>query len=65
MSNAYENLRKHLGLAIRQLKEIKDQKKKIDIEELCSLENQGTILREVSNNSTRAAAITVDSCSEG
>ena len=44
MSTAYENLKKHLELAIRQLKEIKDQKKKFDQAELESLEGQLTDL---------------------
>ena len=42
MSTAYENLKKHLQLAIRQLKEIKQEKKKFDVEELCYLEAQVT-----------------------
>ena len=44
MSTAYENLKKHLELAVRQLKEIKDQKKKFDVEELIGLESQITDL---------------------
>ena len=40
MSTAYENLKKHLELAIRQLKEIKETKKKFDVEELIGLESQ-------------------------
>ena len=44
MSTAYENLKKHLELAIRQLKEIKENKKKFDVEELISLESQLTDL---------------------
>ena len=44
MSTAYNNLKKHLELAIRQLKEIKKTKKKFDVEELCSLESQVTDL---------------------
>ena len=36
MSTAYENLKKHLELAVRQLKEIKDQKKKFDVGWRCS-----------------------------
>ena len=42
MSTAYENLKKHLELAIRQLKEIKETKKKFDVEELIGLESQLT-----------------------
>ena len=41
-STAYENLKKHLQLAIRQLKEIREQKKKYDQEELFDLEIQIT-----------------------
>lgn len=44
LSTAYENLEKHVQLAMRQLKEIKDQKKKFDAEELISLESQITDL---------------------
>ena len=44
MSTAYENLKKHLELAIRQLEEIKETKKKFDLEELCSLESHVTDL---------------------
>ena len=44
MSTAYENLKKHLELAIRQLKEIKETKKKFDVEELVGLESQLTDL---------------------
>ena len=44
MSTAYENLKKHLKLAIRQLKEIKETKKKFDEEELIELESQLTDL---------------------
>ena len=44
MSTAYENLKKHLELAIRQLKEIKESKKKFDIEELLVLETRFTDL---------------------
>ena len=43
-STAYENLKKHLELAIRQLKEIKESKKKFDIEELLVLETRFTDL---------------------
>ena len=39
MSTAYENLKKHLGLAVRQLEDIKTQKKNFDVE-LCALEAQ-------------------------
>ena len=38
MTTADENLKKHLELAIRQLEEIKQQKKKFDQEELFRLE---------------------------
>ena len=44
MSIAYENLKKHMELAIRQSKEIKESKKKFDVEELCALESQVTDL---------------------
>ena len=44
MSTAYENLKKHLELAVRQLKEIKDQNKKFDEEEFIELESQLTDL---------------------
>ena len=44
MSTAYENLKKHLQLAIRQLKETKETKKKFDEEELIELESQLTDL---------------------
>ena len=44
MSTAYENLKKHLELAISQFKEIKESKKKFDIEELLVLETQFTDL---------------------
>ena len=37
MSTAYENLRKHLLLAIRQLQEIKSKDKPVDETELCNL----------------------------
>ena len=43
MSITYKNLKKHLELAIRQLKEIQ-QDKKFDVEELCALEAQVTDL---------------------
>ena len=36
MSTAYENLKQHLKSAIRQLKEIKKEKKEFDLEELCT-----------------------------
>ena len=42
VSTAYENLEKHLQLAIRQLKEIREQKKKLDQEKLFDLEIQIT-----------------------
>ena len=44
MATAFENLKKHLELAIRQLKEIKQKKKKFDIDELVSLESQISLL---------------------
>ena len=44
MSTAYENLKKRLQLAVRQLKEIKQEKKKFDVEEQCALEAQVTDL---------------------
>ena len=44
MATAYENLRKHLQLAIRQLKEIKQSQKRFEVEEICSLENDLTDL---------------------
>ena len=48
MSTAYENLKKHrcryLEPALRQLKDIKDQKNKFDVEELIGLESQITDL---------------------
>ena len=44
MSTAYENLKKHLELALRQLREIKVQKKQFDAEELLRLETQLTDL---------------------
>ena len=45
LCNEYsENLQKHLELAIRQLKEIKETKKKFDVEELIVLESQYTDL---------------------
>ncbi len=44
MSTAYENLKKHLELAIRQLKEVKQEEKKFDEEELIELESQLTDL---------------------
>ena len=44
MSTAYENLKKHLELAVRQLKEIKDQNKNFDEEEFIELESQLTDL---------------------
>ena len=44
MSTAYENLKKLLELAIRQLKEIKENKKKFDEEELIGLEARLTDL---------------------
>ena len=43
MSTAYENLKKHLELA-RQLKEIKETKKKVDVKELIGLESRLTDL---------------------
>ena len=44
MSTAYENLKKRLQLEIPQLKDIKETKKRYDVEELCSLESQVTDL---------------------
>ncbi|KAI9789635.1 MAG: hypothetical protein M1835_001529 [Candelina submexicana] len=44
MSTAYENLKEHLQLAVRQLKQIKAEKKKFDVEELIGLESQVTDL---------------------
>ena len=44
MSFPHENLKKHLELAVRQLKEIKEYKKKVDPEELESLETKITYL---------------------
>ena len=44
MKTAYENLKKHLELALRQLREIKVQKKQFDAEELLRLETQLTDL---------------------
>ena len=40
MGTAFENLKKHLELAIRQLKEIKHTKKKFDVEEFIGLESR-------------------------
>ena len=40
MSTAYENLKKHLELAVGQLKQIKAEKKKFDVEELIGLKSQ-------------------------
>ena len=51
MSTAYQNLKKHLDLAIRQLKEIKQKSSPFDQEELFSLECQITdLITEISNN---------------
>ena len=44
MITAYENLKKHLELAVRQLQQIKAEKKKFDAEELIGLESQITDL---------------------
>ena len=44
MGTAFENLKKHLELAIRQLKEVKHTKKKFDVEEFIGLEGQVTWL---------------------
>ena len=38
MSSAYENLKRHLKLATRHLKQIRDSDKKVNLEELCGLE---------------------------
>ena len=44
MSTAYENLKKHLELVVRQLQQIKAEKKKFDVDELIGLESQITDL---------------------
>ena len=54
---AYDNLKKHLELAIRQLKEVKDQKKKFDEEELIGLESQITDLITELVNATEEEAL--------
>ena len=44
MSTAYENLKKSLDKAIYYLKDIKETKKRFDVEELIGLESQLTDL---------------------
>ena len=57
MATAYDNLKKHLELAIRQLKEIKDQKKKFHEAELRGLESQITHLITELVNATEEEAL--------
>ena len=57
IATAYDNLKKHLELAIRQLKEVKDQKKKFDEEELIGLESQITDLITELVNATEEEAL--------
>ena len=40
MNTAYENFREHLEPAIRQLKEIKQSRKRLEVEDLYKLETQ-------------------------
>ena len=57
MATAYENLKKHLEMALGQLKQIKVEKKKFDVKELIGLESQITNLITELNDAAEEEAL--------